>query len=58
MVLLLHGTANDPLVVDVKKIIVEINRLNRKTSNNQTLLHLCFDNDTNVFQLSRADLHR
>lgn len=39
---------DDPLIGDVMKIIVEINRLNIKTKGNQTLLHLCLNYDTSV----------
>lgn len=41
-------TSEDPLIGDVMKIIVEINRLQLRTKENQTLLHLCLNYDTNV----------
>lgn len=39
---------NDPLIGDVMKTIVEINKLELRTKGDQTLLHLCLSYDTNV----------
>lgn len=39
---------HDPLLGDVMKTIVEINKLELRTKEDQTLLHLCLNYDTNV----------
>lgn len=39
---------DDPLIGDIMNIIVEINKLKLRTKENQTLLHLCLNYDTNV----------
>ncbi|XP_026811034.1 protein fem-1 homolog B-like [Rhopalosiphum maidis] len=46
--LLQNGNKDDPLVGDLMKVIVEINKLELKTNKGQTLLHLCLNYDTNV----------
>lgn len=45
IVLELDGNPEDPLVGDVKTTIKEINKLNLRTKDEQTLLHLCLDYD-------------
>lgn len=40
--------AENPLVGDIMKIIVELNRLELRTKDGQMLLHLCLNYDTNV----------
>jgi len=40
--------SEDPLTGDVIKTIVEINKLKLRTREEQTLLHLCLNYDTNV----------
>ncbi|CAI6366920.1 unnamed protein product [Macrosiphum euphorbiae] len=46
--LLQNNNNEDPLVGDLMKVIVEINKLELKTNKGQTLLHLCLNYDTNV----------
>lgn len=41
-------SSEDPLTGDVIKAIVEINKLKIRTREEQTLLHLCLNYDTNV----------
>lgn len=48
LTLALDNNSEDSLIGDVMKIIVEINRLQLRTKENQTLLHLCLNYDTNV----------
>lgn len=47
-IVLEHGNSEDPLVGDIMKTIVEINKLKLRTKEDQTLLHLCLNYDTNV----------
>jgi len=46
--LLQNNNNEDPLVGELMKVIVEINKLELKTIKGQTLLHLCLNYDTNV----------
>ncbi|CAH1711998.1 protein fem-1 homolog B [Aphis gossypii] len=46
--LLQNGNKDDPMVGDLMKVIVEINKLELKTDKGETLLHLCLNYDTNV----------
>jgi len=48
MALLQDGNKEHPLVGDLMKIIVEINKLELQNEEGQTLLHLCLNYDTNV----------
>jgi len=46
--LLQNSNKDDPVVGDLMKVIVEINKLELKTDKGETLLHLCLNYDTNV----------
>lgn len=43
-----NSNSEDPLVGDIMKIVVELNKLELKTKNGQMLLHLCLNYDSIV----------